>query len=201
MLTVIDYGRGNLFSIEQALNRLAVPFTFASTPAQVERASRILLPGVGAFGDAMHTLRTMGLVHPLRAAAQDGCPVLGVCLGMQLLASVGTEFGVHEGLGLIAGSVDRLPDDAGRVPNVGWRPIVVRGRERWVYFVHSYAIAPHDVSVVEATVLFGAKPFPAIVRSRNVCGLQFHPEKSGRDGLEIFADELGVPFFCDTTTS
>jgi imidazole glycerol-phosphate synthase subunit HisH len=192
VLTIIDSGRGNLYSIAQALRRLDVPHVFGNTPAEVERASSILLPGVGAFGDAMQTLRARGLVEPLREVARDGRPFLGVCLGMQLLATSGTEFGIHEGLDLLAGTVDRLPEHEGRVPNVGWRAITVHGTERWVYFVHSYAVRPQDASIVVASAAFGHTTFPAIVRAGNVTGLQFHPEKSGRDGLTILADVLGV---------
>jgi glutamine amidotransferase len=192
MLTVVDYGRGNLYSISQALRHLAIPHTFGHTATDIERASRILLPGVGAFGDAMHTLRARGLVEPLRDVARSGRPFVGICLGMQLLATVGTEFGVHDGLDLIKGRVERLPANMGRVPNVGWRAITIRDTVRWVYFVHSYMLVPRDSSVVMALASFGTTTFPAMVRSGSITGLQFHPEKSGRDGLALFAEALGA---------
>ena len=195
MLTVVDYDRGNLFSMAQALRSLHVPHRFGRTPADIEQASAILLPGVGAIGDAMHTLRDRGLVAPLCAAAMDGRPLVGICLGMQLLASVGTEFGEHAGLDLIPGSVDRLPAGHGRIPNVGWRAVTGAGATRWVYFVHSYVFTPRDPEVVTATATFGDVTFPAIVRRGNVTGLQFHPEKSGRDGLGLLAQALDVASF------
>ena len=153
MITVIDYGRGNLFSIGQALRHLDAVFEVSAEPEAIAAADRIIFPGVGAFADAMTGLRERGLVAPLKAAAHGGTPILGICVGCQLMLSRSEEFGDHAGLDLIPGTVARLPapraDDAAgiRIPNVGWRRMDTRadavvlsavGADEMMYFVHSY---------------------------------------------------------------
>lgn len=207
MITVVDYGRGNLFSLGQALRHLGVEYTFSSEPADLGRAERIIFPGVGAFGDAMDGLRARGLIEPLRAAAERGVPILGICVGCQLLFSRGEEFGTHEGLGLIPGKVSRLPgprdgDPAAiRIPNVGWRRIHVRpgatvlgalGPHDMLYFVHSFAPQPDDPAHVSATIPVNGEDVPVAVRRGNIVGLQFHPEKSGPAGLKLLSQFLGA---------
>lgn len=198
MIAVVDYGRGNLYSIAQALSHLGEPHEITADPARVAAADRILLPGVGAFGDAMAALTQRGLVEPLRRAAGNGVPLLGICLGMQMLVDESEEFGRHQGLGLIAGAVRRLPEgegpDAHRLPNVGWRTLEPRADDgllaglpgkAMVYFVHSYAPRLADPAHVAATILFNGEHVPVIIRRGSILGFQFHPEKSGEIGLEL----------------
>ena len=205
MVVVIDYGRGNLFSLGQALRHLGVEHQISDEAADIEAADRIIFPGVGAFGDAMQGLRDRGLVEPLLMAAARGTPILGICVGCQLLLSRGEEFGLHEGLGLIPGTVRRLPElragDPGaiRIPNVGWRPLDVRPDApvlgalplgEMMYFVHSYAPRPDDPADVVATIAVNGESVPVAVRRNNVIGVQFHPEKSGPAGLALLAGFL-----------
>jgi glutamine amidotransferase len=200
VITVVDYGRGNLFSLGQALRHLGVVHTVSSDPTDLDRADRIVFPGVGAFGDAMAGLRARGLVEPLCVAAERGVPILGICVGCQLLLSRGEEFGSHDGLGLIPGTVSRLPaprdDDpaAIRIPNVGWRRLDVRpgtpvlgalGPDDMMYFVHSYAPRPDEPAHVLATIHVNGGDVPVAVRRGNIVGVQFHPEKSGPAGLRM----------------
>lgn len=197
---VVDYGRGNLFSLGQALRHLNVAYEVSGDPDKLPRAERILFPGVGAFGDAMQGLRDRGLVEPLCATAKLGTPILGICVGCQLLLDRGEEFGLHDGLGLIPGTVRRLPDPvdgdpaAIRIPNVGWRRLSVRpeaevmdvlGSRDLMYFVHSYAPMVERQEHVLATIRINGADIPVAVRRDNVVGVQFHPEKSGPTGLKL----------------
>lgn len=198
-VTVVDYGRGNLFSLSRALDHLDVPHRLTESAAEVREAACLILPGVGAFGDAMAGLAERGLVEPLKEAVGQGTPLFGICLGMQILASCGEEFGRHDGLSLIPGRVTRLPEGDGgagsvRIPNVGWRAI--RGTigdpflgdaasGTMYYFVHSYALIPDDPSHVIATTPINGADVAAIVRKGHVVGSQFHPEKSGPAGLQL----------------
>jgi glutamine amidotransferase len=194
VITIVDYGRGNIFSIAQALAHLGAPSRVTSDPAEIATADRIVLPGVGAFGDAMAKLDEHAIPPALAAAAGGGAAVLGICLGMQLLATTSSEFGAHAGLGLIPGHVRRLPDDGPvRVPNVGWRELrpgpgagrLSSGIGRMMYFVHSYGFFADDPSDVAATIAMNGAEVPAVVRRGRIVGCQFHPEKSGADGLAL----------------
>lgn len=199
MIVVVDYGRGNLFSTGQALRHLGVEYEVAADPKTVGRAKRIVLPGVGAFGDCMEGLRARGLLEPLRLAAASGVPMLGICVGAQVMLEAGEEFGRHEGLGLVPGTVRRLPEgnggpDAIRIPNVGWRPLRTRGgfldgtpEGTMVYFVHSYAPFVDREEDVTATIAVNGVDVPVAFRRGNVVGFQFHPEKSGPVGLGLIA--------------
>lgn len=197
---IVDYGRGNLFSLAQALRHLGVKHEVSGDPAKLETATRIVFPGVGAFGDAMRGLVERGLVEPLKAAAANGTRILGICVGCQLLLSEGEEFGVHDGLALIPGTVRRLPaprpDDpaAIRIPNVGWRQLEIRpgapvlgvlGKDDLMYFVHSYAPMVAVDAHVSATIRVNREDIPVAVRKDNILGVQFHPEKSGPAGLKL----------------
>ncbi len=205
MTVIVDYGRGNLFSLGQALRHLGVAYTVSSDPVVVGDAGRLVVPGVGAFGDAIAVLRERGLVEPLKAAAARGIPILGICVGCQLLLSRGEEFGDHEGLGLIPGVVSRLPGPAAdnpaaiRIPNVGWRrvqpsqqpsPLQSVSAEDMMYFVHSYAPRPTDAGHVLATIRINGEDVPAAVGGGSVIGVQFHPEKSGPAGLRLLGQML-----------
>ena len=206
MIVVIDYGRGNLFSIGQAIRQLGHEPRVTADPVEIRSADRIVFPGVGAFADAMRSLHERKLVTPLLSAADAGIPILGICLGCQLLLSRGEEFEVHEGLGLVPGTVSRLPGprvgdpDAIRIPNVGWRPIELRPGNgalsgvrtgEMFYFVHSYSPHPDDEADVLATIAINGADLPVAVQRGSAVGVQFHPEKSGPAGLALLAAFLG----------
>lgn len=197
---VVDYGRGNLFSLGQALHHLGAAFEISDDPERVAGAESIIFPGVGAFGDAMAGLEQRGLVEPLRQAAAAGVPILGICVGCQLLMSRGEEFGEHAGLDIIQGTVSKLaePDaadeSATRVPNVGWREIDVRTDDpvvgpladgEMVYFVHSYAPVVDDEANAIGWLNINGTRTAIAVRRGNIFGVQFHPEKSGPTGLAL----------------
>lgn len=186
---------GNVRSVLNAFEKIGAPAGLVATPAEVEACERLVIPGVGAFGDAMLSLRERGLSRAVRNTALAGTPTLGLCLGMQLLASRSTEFGDHEGLDLIPGVVERLETDPGlRIPHVGWNDLIVRaegdpvlaglGPEPTFYFVHSFEFRPEEASHVTAVTDYG-RPVTACVSSDRVFGVQFHPEKSAEDGLTL----------------
>ena len=192
MIAIIDYGAGNLFSVKNALDFLGYESIITKTPDDLRRADRLILPGVGAFPDAMRMLNESGLVGVIKEQVQEK-PLLGICLGMQMLFEKGYEFGETDGLGLIKGSV-RLMTPKGDlpIPHIGWnaleKNIPCRLLDRcvegeYVYFVHSFA-ADCDSSNVAAYCDYGMK-IPALVFEGNVYGAQFHPEKSGETGLNI----------------
>jgi len=202
-VVVVDYGRGNLFSVCQAVAKVGGDPRLSSEPSAVRTAEQVILPGVGAFGDAMAGLRARGLDDALRAFAGTGRPLLGICLGMQLLLGASTEFGDHVGLGLVPGQVDRLPASRGndryKIPNVGWCPLEpAQGGTPWAnsifaaikpgdfaYFVHSYAAHPREARHRLADIDFAGSPVSAAIAVGPITGCQFHPEKSGEVGLAI----------------
>lgn len=196
MIAIIDYGVGNLFSLKSSFAAIGADCTVTSDPAVIASAERIILPGVGAFGDAAQKLRLTGLDAVVKREAQAGKPLLGICLGMQLLFDRGYEYGVHEGLGLIPGEVrpisERIPADL-KIPHIGWNALhftqhptdLFRYIEEndCVYFVHSFYGANCTESTI-ATAEYGAELTAAVQRG-SVYGCQFHPEKSGAVGLNI----------------
>lgn len=199
-IVVVDYGRGNLRSITRALARVGAEPVVTSDPAGVAGAERVLLPGVGAFGDCMEGLKSRGLVEPLRHYCRSGRPFLGICVGMQLLMEEGHEFGRHEGLGVVKGKTLKLPETMGgtrvKVPHIGWNrlepgaawkggPLAGLPEGGQVYFVHSYAAEPAEPADRLAMTPFAGTRFCSALRKNNVLGFQFHPEKSGPAGLEI----------------
>lgn len=208
-VTVIDYGIGNLFSVQRALEHVGARVTLASEPADVEGAERLLLPGVGAFENGMRGLRERGLIEPIRRHAATGRPLLGICLGMQMLSGISEEFGVHEGLNLIPGRVRALPplDGHGReqkIPAIGWAELLAPQGVGWattplaplqpgsssVYLVHSYEVIPDDAADRLAEYEYGGRRVCAAIRRGNVFGFQFHPEKSGAVGLQVLSSFL-----------
>lgn len=194
MIAVVDSGIANVGSVMAAMARIGASARVTADPADIDRASAIVLPGVGAFADGMAALRKHGLVEPLRAAAARGTPILGVCLGMQLLASIGEEFGTHEGLGLVPGKAVRLvpTQKDERVPNMGWCDVapapnagLFGAASAAYYFLHSYHLVCEAPGDVAATLRFGGLDIAAGVARGNVFGVQFHPEKSQDAGLEL----------------
>jgi glutamine amidotransferase len=192
----VDYGIGNLGSALKAFRRIGVPAVLSGEPRDLRAASAVVLPGDGAFGAAMDELRARSLVEPLREAAASGTPLLGICVGMQLLFEESEEMGRHQGLALLPGRVLRLP--AGRaVPHMGWNTLkALRAHpalaglaaDPYVYFVHSY-FCDADPEVVLATTDYGFD-LPAVVERGPVLGFQFHPEKSQGAGLRLLANAL-----------
>lgn len=197
MITIVDYGVGNLFSLASSLQFLGVQTQVTGDPDALRASDRVILPGVGAFADAMAQLRAKGLTDVLRELAASGKPLLGICLGMQVLFERGYEYGEHEGLGLIAGSVaplaDDLPPDAGlKIPHMGWNrltitrdvPLLRKIKDGdSVYYVHSYYAKGCEKSTA-AVSQYGVAVTGTVVNG-NVMGTQFHPEKSGETGLKI----------------
>lgn len=197
-IAVVDYGLGNLHSVAKALAHLGAEVVMAEEGAQLAAADKIVLPGVGAFRDGMAGLQQRGHVAPLHAAAAAGKPILGICLGAQLLLSESEEFGHTPGLGLIPGRVCKIPAEGVKVPHVGWarlEPSVSEGWKSgplartapgtWTYFVHSFHMIPTDGADLAATVMAGPHRITAAVTRGRIAGLQFHPEKSGQPGLEM----------------
>lgn len=195
MIALVDYGVGNLFSLARSLKYIGCECVVTGDGDVVRKCERIILPGVGAFGDAADKLRISGLDSVLKAEAESGKPLLGICVGMQLLLEKGYEFGEHEGLGLIPGSIvpmqGVIPEGL-KIPHIGWNalrfpkksPLFANTPEgSYVYFVHSFYAGGCDESVI-ATTEYGAW-LTAAVSMGNVCGVQFHPEKSGDVGLDI----------------
>lgn len=193
MTVILDYGVGNLFSLRSSFAVIGEESVITSDGAVIESADRIILPGVGAFKDAMEKLKASGLVSSLKKAAEKGTPILGICLGMQLLFEKSYEYGEHEGLGFLSGVVKPIPAKGLKIPHMGWNALSF-GKSKhplfkylsegdYVYFVHSYAAVDCDDSVIALTE-YGA-PVTAAVAKGNVMGCQFHPEKSGDVGLKI----------------
>ena len=203
-VAVIDYGVGNLLSVQRAFERCGASVVVTGEPEAILNAPRVVLPGVGAFANGMAELRRRGLDEVARQVAARGVPLLGICLGMQMLLSASEEFGVTPGLDLIPGRVVAL-NSVGRcgtplkVPHVGWNSLVLAaGQAGWaetllrevrpaeaVYFVHSFAAQPEDPRHRIADCLYGGHAIAAVVVNDNVAGCQFHPEKSGEVGLQI----------------
>ena len=192
---IVGYRMGNITSLRNALVAIGADAFIAAGPEELREATHLVLPGVGAFPKGMEQLHTLGFTPELRRLVLDEHrPLLGICLGMQLLASRSTEFGEHEGLGLIPGSVDYLATDSTlRIPHVGWNDVAVRradpivadlGPEPTFYFVHSFEFHPSDPDAVTAVTDYG-RDVTACVGSGRVFGVQFHPEKSGDDGLTL----------------
>lgn len=194
MIAIVDYGMGNLRSVQKGFEKVGHPAEVTSDPARVADADKVVVPGVGAFADAMHELDERELIEPIRAAIDGGKPFLGICLGLQLLFTTSFEDGEHEGLDVIGGQVLRFPERAGlKVPHMGWntlevvrRPPLLEGIDdsAHFYFVHSYYVAPDDDRVTAARTTYG-EPFTSVIWRDNLFACQFHPEKSQRDGLEV----------------
>ena len=191
MITIIDYGAGNLFSVKNALDFLGVEHEISSDPAAMERADALILPGVGAFPDAMWMLNDSGLTAVIQKQAEQK-PLLGICLGMQLLFETGFEFTKTAGLGLIPGVVQKIDGGGLKIPHMGWNELTIARpcaltadlqQGDYVYFVHSYRAETPEEYISCHTIYH--ETIPALVCRGNIFGAQFHPEKSGEAGLSI----------------
>lgn len=204
MIALIDYGMGNLHSVSKALEKAGGKVVLVKKPEDLNQASRIVLPGVGAFRDCIGALRETGMDAAILEFLTSGKPFLGICLGMQVLMDVSYEFGQHTGLGLIRGAVKKFPDShperGFKIPHMGWNDAVLSGENephpilaplagKQVYYVHSYYCAPENPAHILAACSYGEYPFAAAIGRDNFIGVQFHPEKSqkaGHDLLEAF---------------
>jgi glutamine amidotransferase len=195
MIAVVNYGIGNLRSLANALDAAKAEYEIVDDPSRLEKFEKIIVPGVGAFGACIGALVERGFKEPVLAHAADGKPLLGICVGMQMLATVGEEFGEHEGLNLIQGRIVKIPrTNAGlRLPHVGWNSLEVKtdspiladlGHDNTCYFVHSFHFQPDNPDEIAAVVNYGG-PVIAAVAKPPVFGVQFHPEKSQNTGLKI----------------
>jgi glutamine amidotransferase len=209
-VTIVDYGVGNLFSVRGALEHCGAELMMAETAAEIENAERLLLPGVGAFGAAMKDMRDNNLVEPVKAFVEAGRPLLGICLGMQMLMGESEEFGINEGLGLVPGPVLAIPETGKdgqphQVPHVGWSPLSAGSGAGWdgtildgltqdseMYFVHSFSTHPENPDHTLARCDYNGRDITAVVQADNVLGCQFHPEKSGEKGFVILHNFLNL---------
>jgi imidazole glycerol-phosphate synthase subunit HisH len=191
-VAIIDYGVGNLRSVEKAFAAVGVDAVVTGNQQTLQSADRLVLPGVGAFGACMQELKQTGLVDLVLDRVQQGTPLLGICVGMQMLFDESSEFGRTRGLGLLKGTVRRFSDEL-NVPHVGWNQVSERSTDRlfegvpnnsFFYFVHSYYCEPSDAEVMIGETDYGVR-FAAMVAEKNICGVQFHPEKSQVAGLKL----------------
>ena len=195
MVTIVDYGMGNLRSVAKAFERLGVKARVTQKPEEVTSAEKLVLPGVGAFEDAVRNLKELRLTESLLAFLDEGRPFLGICLGLQLLFAESEEGGLHKGFGRFPGRVKRFPEDSLKVPHIGWNRVNRTGRAEcpllkgvpdgsYFYFVHSYYAEPADQTVTAAKTDYGI-PFTSVLWRENVYATQFHPEKSQALGLKV----------------
>lgn len=203
-IAIVDYGMGNLFSVQHACMRVGGEPYLAASGEAIRSAEALILPGVGAFGDAMHALFNLNLITPVHEFIQSGRPFMGICLGMQLLMTHSHEFGRHEGLGVIQGEVRRLTENRGaeipiKVPQIGWNSVQFAGDKAgggtmldgiangdYLYFVHSYYVQPEDPSLILTSTHYGDIQFCSSIQRDNIFACQFHPERSGEHGLTVY---------------
>ena len=193
MIAIVDYGMGNLRSVEKAFLKVGVDARIVSDPKSVDDASAVVLPGVGAFRDCVRNLTDANLTSAIIRAIEKGKPFLGICLGLQVLFSESEEFGVCRGLDVFRGKVVRFPDGELKVPHMGWNNAKIKNRppildgipdESYFYFVHSFYVMPDDPNIVATTTEYG-REFTSMIWKDNVFATQFHPEKSQELGLKI----------------
>lgn len=196
MITIINYGAGNLFSVEKAFSALGADVRVSSTASDILSADKIVLPGVGAFGDCMDRLNASGLIPAIREGVARGIPLLGVCVGLQILFEGSEESSGVEGLGLLQGRVSRIAAPHEKIPHMGWNALNIAENHRekdlfagipqdsYAYFVHSYHALPKDRAIISSTCFYGEE-ITASISAGNIMATQFHPEKSGDIGLKI----------------
>jgi imidazole glycerol-phosphate synthase subunit HisH len=195
-IVVVDYGRGNLNSVSKALERVGAVVEVSSSPQALSRASAVVLPGVGAFADAMAALRKLKLIGPLKAAHGEGKPMLGICLGLQLFYDASLEYGRHPGLGFFPGVVKKFSGRL-KVPHMGWNQVqtlpgcplfkgIPQGTD--FYFVHSFHAPRQEKGFEAGWTLYGSEEFTSAVWKENLFGTQFHPEKSQAAGLKVYSN-------------
>jgi len=207
-IVIVDFGLGNLFSINEACRYLGYSTIISSDPKIILGASNLILPGIGSFEVAMKQLNKLELIETLTDYVKTGKPIMGVCLGMQLLFEKSTEFGLHKGLGFIKGQVIRFPDVINnnniRIPHTGWNKIFKReivwentplentNNESFMYFIHSFYVQPYLKENILTFTTYSGFEFCSSVKKDNIIGFQFHPEKSGKDGLLIYDKFLKI---------
>ncbi len=198
-IVIVDYGVGNFRNVQKAFEHIGAAAEITAAPAAIAEAEGVVLPGVGAFGDAIDNIRARDLEQPMLDAAQAGKPFFGICVGMQLLFEESVEMGHHRGLGLLPGEVIRFPQGM-TVPHMGWNQIepqrahpLLNGIKAgdYAYFAHSYHVVPSRADDIVACTDY-EQPFPSIVGHDNICAIQFHPEKSQRVGLQILQNFVSI---------
>lgn len=191
MIAIIDYGMGNLRSVQKAFEYLGYKAVITQQPSEIQKADKVVLPGVGAFKDAMQTIKQKGIDKVLYDVVEQKKPLLGICLGMQMFFEKSYEYGEHKGLGILQGEIVKLPENV-KIPHMGWNSLNIKkknplfeglSQEPYVYFVHSYHLNT-EADIVSATTYYG-KEIQVAAQKENVFALQFHPEKSGDVGLNI----------------
>ena len=199
-IVIVDYGSGNLRSVQKSFERAGYAPVISSSPAVVSDASHLVVPGVGAFPDCMKNLEALRLLKPISEAIRAGKPYLGICLGFQILFTEGMEFGVHPGLGILPGRVIRFPENELKVPHMGWNQIRIEKKTPFLegipdgayfYFVHSYYGDPKERDCVITTTEYGVR-FPSSVSRDRLFACQFHPEKSQQMGLKLLSNFAGI---------
>jgi len=211
-IKIIDYGIGNLLSVIRAFEYLDVRAELAKVPEELKYADAIILPGVGAFEKGMQGLVNSGFYETIIEYAKKGLPIMGICLGMQMLMDESYEFGVHKGLGLIPGKVvpiqsTTIDGEQHKIPHIGWNELILPEQkvEEWdktilsgltqrnsVYFIHSYTAMPIESRYRLADTLYGGRRLSAVIRNGNIYGCQFHPEKSGQVGIDILSNFINI---------
>lgn len=203
MIAIIDYNMGNLASVKNAFAKLGQKTVVESNPEKFQEYDKLILPGVGAFGDAIQHLKERNMIEPIKEFAKSGKPMLGICLGMQLLFESSQEFGDHEGLGLIKGSVVKFEsekfEEPLKVPHMGWNRMFTKehslfeglDNEHYLYFVHTYHVTCKDENDIIGETYYGYK-FTSAVAHDNIMGIQPHPEKSHKNGLKILENFIGL---------
>jgi len=200
MIAIIDYGMGNLRSVAKAFEKIGSKAVVTDNPKVILKADKLVVPGVGAFKDAMHELKVRRLISPIRQSIKDGKPFLGLCLGLQLLFTESEEGGIKKGLGIVKGRILKFSIRSLKIPHMGWNRIKIKNRKSksknscpllkgipdgaYMYFVHSYYPRPKDKTVIAARTDYGVE-FPSVIWSKNIYAAQFHPEKSQSLGLKI----------------
>lgn len=204
-IVIIDYQLSNLFSVQHACNFIGLDAKITSNKSELENADGAILPGVGAFGDAMDNLKKLNLIKPIKEFIDKGKPFMGICLGLQLLFSESEEFGSHQGLDIIKGSVKKFPEtnnqhQAIKIPQIGWNTIYQKeqtqpwnkspfkdiSNNEFMYFIHSYYASPVDQKVILSLTNYSGIEYCSSIMYKNIFATQFHPEKSGKEGLKIY---------------